>query len=225
MPIASYRVWLTVESRCFIGFARWGVRLSMEHAEGRPVASADHSPIVGRRGAVVATTLLATIGIWAIALWAWLDGGSLRALLSDPTTVGAPTPSVKATADRGAAAPLAAQPPPVTTTTGEKDSPPAPVQQLTPPDRKPTEPVIQVPATAEQPPASRLATAGSARPSVRTPVPDISPAVVRGSQPSPAPEVASDNSTAVFRGNQSPASDSGPAVVRGTRALAGPSSP
>jgi hypothetical protein len=225
MPIATYRVWLTFESRCSIGCASRGVRLSMEHVEGRPVATAGHSPIITRRSAVVAATLLAMIGIWAIALWAWLDGGSLRALLSDPTTVGAPTPSVSATADRGAAAPLAAQPPPVTTTTLERDSQPAPAQQFTPPDRKPTEQVIPVPSTAERPPAGRLATAGSTRPPVRAPVPDISPAVVRGSQPSPAPEVPSDNSTAVFRGNQSPASDSGPAVVRGTRAPAGHSSP
>jgi hypothetical protein len=197
--------------------------LNMERVEGGPAVAAGSSRITGRRSAAVAATLLATVGVWAIALWLWLDGGSLKEPVSD--LVGTRMPSVSATADR----PPAAQPPPVTTKTAERDAQ-APAQQLAPPDGNAADQVIQVPSTVEQRPASRISVNKGGHPAVRTTVPEISPAVVRGTQPSAAPEVASDSNMAVFRGKQAPeaaqsAPDSGPAVVRGTRAPAEPSSP
>ena len=212
-----------------IGFASWGVRLSIEHTEGGPAVAAGHSRIMGRRSAAVAATLLATVGVWAIALWSWLDGGSLKAPAPVSDLVGARTPSVSATADRGAAAPLALQPPPLSTTTADRDAQ-APAQQLSPPSGNAADQVIQGPSAVGQPPAGRTAADKGGHPPVRTAVREISPAVVRGTQSSGAPEAASDSNMAVFRGKQAPEvmqslPDSGPAVVRGTRAPAGPTSP
>ena len=196
--------------------------MNMERVEGGPAVAAGHSRITGRRSAAVAATLLVTVGVWAIALWLWLDGGSLKEPVS---VVGTRTPSVSATADR----PPAAQPPPVTTTTAERRAQ-VPAQQLAPPDGNAADQVIQVPSAVEQRPASRISVNKGGHPAVRTTVPEISPAVVRGTQPSAASEVTSDSNLAVFRGKQAPeaaqsAPDSGPAVVRGTRAPAEPSSP
>jgi hypothetical protein len=194
----------------------------MERIEGGPAVEAGRPRIIGRRSAVVAAILLATVGVWAIALWSWLDGGSLKARVSD--MVRAHTPSVSATADRSTQAPLVTEPLPVTTTMAGRDPQPSPVQQLAPPDNT-TDQVIKVPSVVEWSAARTVGAGRGTRPPARTTAPEISTAVVRGSQPSPAPGVLSDTGPAVVRGNQASASDSGPAVVRGIRVPAGPSSP
>jgi hypothetical protein len=196
--------------------------LSMERIEGGPAVEAGPSRIIGRRIAIGTAILLATVGVWAIALWSWLDGGALKARVSD--VVRAHTPSVSVAADRSTQAPLVPQSRPATATVAGRDPQAAPVQQLAPPDNV-ADRVIQVPSAVEWSAARTVGTGRGMRPPALTTASEITTAVVRGSQPAPAPGVLSDNGPAVVRGNQASASDSGPAVVRGTRAPAGPSSP
>ena len=211
-----------------IGFASWGVRLNSERIEGGP-ALAGQARSIGRRSGAVAA-LLATIAGCAIAFWAWLDGSSLRAPLSDPASVGARTPSAASTiAERPAQTPLTRQTPQVTATTEATDTQ-APPAHRSPPGGNAADQVIQMPSVAQAAPASSLATDKGGYPPIRTTVREISPAVVRGTQSSPVPEVASDSNTAVFRGKQAAetvqsAPNSGPSVVRGTQAPVGPSTP
>ena len=204
--------------------------MATDRVERRIADPAGYPRVTGRRSAAVAATLLATIGIWAIALWAWLDGSSLTTPVRDPAPVGAHKPVASAAADRPAQAPSTPQPLPVITTGTARDPEPTPAQQLGPPDSKPADQVIQVRSAEEWPPARSLATDRNIRPPARTTAPEIATSVVRGSQPTPPPEAAPDGNTAVVRGKQTAetaqgAPDGAPTVVRGTRAPAGPSAP
>src|SRR5206468_10668070 len=48
---------------------------------------------IGLRGAAVAATVLAMVGIWAVAFWGWLDAGSSTAPSAALTTAAAPVTS------------------------------------------------------------------------------------------------------------------------------------
>jgi hypothetical protein len=206
--------------------------------------AAGRQPIIDRRSAVVAATLSATIAIWAIALWAWLGGGSPGAALPDRAVVAAHTPSGGGAAERDAQQSAPPQPAPLTAMTAGRDAQAAPAEQYAPSGSRAARQAIEAPPSSPQklrlandraadetartppvpqsPPAASLAVGVASRPPVRTTL-EIDTAVVRGGQSS----AASDNGTAVVRGNQAPATpapDSGPAVVRGIRPPAGPSS-
>jgi hypothetical protein len=190
------------------------------------------------RKAALAATLAATIGIWAVAMWAWLGPGSSKAPISAPTTVGTRIPAVSDLPDRDSHALPTPQPevartvtatdrdpqavpalqpspvksPPVSSKTAEKDPPALPAPQSSPP----------VEAAAD----NRAHAFGR----TTLPLHDTGTSVVRGIQASLPSEVASDGNTAVVRGKQGPSAlpmppDSGPAVVRGTRATSGSSAP
>jgi hypothetical protein len=183
------------------------------------------------RNAALAATLVATVGIWAVAMWAWLGPGLSKAPVSAPTTVGTRMPVVNGLTDRDSHAPPASQPPPTrTATTTDRDAQAVPASQPPPvTSKRVDEDVPALPAPHSSPPGG---TAVDTRAQVfgRTTMPDIGTAVVRGIQASLPSEIAPDGNTAVVRGKQAPPasqtpSDSGPAVVRGTRATSGSSAP
>jgi hypothetical protein len=169
------------------------------------------------RNAAVAAILVATVGIWTVAMWAWLGPGSSKAPISAPTAVGTRIPEVSGLMDGVGHAPPTPQPPPArTATTTDWDA-----QAL--PGSKPLPVSIPaLPARQSSPPAG-MAADNRAQAFGRTTLPDTGTAVVRGIQTSLPSEVTSDGNPAVVRGKQAPSAaqtppDSGPAVVRGNRA-------
>jgi hypothetical protein len=179
------------------------------------------------RKAAVAATLVATVGIWAVAMWAWFGPGSSKAPISAPTTVGTRIPAVSGLTDRDSHAPPTPQPAAAgTATTTDRDAQALPALQPPPVSSKDV-PALPVPQSS---PPGGSAAKNRAQAFSRTILPDTGTAVVRGIQASLPSEVASDGNTAVVRGKQAPSAlptppDSGPAVVRGTRATSGSSAP
>ena len=176
------------------------------------------------RRPVVAAILIATAGIWAVALWAWLAPTSSPAPTSAPTAVAAHMPVVNGSTDRDDHAPSTPQPPPVrTATTTASDAQPLPGSKPLPVS------IPALPARQSSPPSEAQVDHHEPQASGRT-TPDISPAVVRGNQALSPLDLASVSSTAVVRGIQAPSApealpDTGPAVVRGGRAASAASTP
>ena len=176
------------------------------------------------RRPVVAAILIATAGIWAVALWAWLAPTSSPAPTSAPTAVGARMPVVNGSTDRDNHAPSTPQPPPVRAeTTADSDALPLPGSKPLPVSL-PALPARQSSPPSEAPMDREPQTSGRTTPA------DISPAVVRGNQALLPLDLASAGSTAVVRGVQAPSApqalpDTGPAVVRGGRAASASSTP
>jgi hypothetical protein len=183
------------------------------------------------RNAALAATLAATVGIWAVAMWAWLGPGSAKAPISAPTVVGTRMPVIDGLIDRDSHAPPAPQPPPArNATTTDRDTQVGPASQPTPASSKTADQDVAALAAPHSSPPGRPEEDNRPQASGRTPPPDISTAVVRGIQASLPSEIASDGNTAVVRGKQAPPApqtspNSSPAVVRGTRATSGSSAP
>ena len=177
------------------------------------------------RKPVVAAILIATAGIWAVALWAWLAPTSSPAPTSAPTAVAVHMPGVNGSTDRDDHAPSTPQPPPVrTATTTASDAQPLPGSKPLPIS------IPALPARQSSPPSEAPLDHHEPQASGRTTPTDISTAVVRGNQALLPLDLASVNSTAVVRGIQAPSApqalpDTGPAVVRGGRAASAASTP
>jgi len=126
------------------------------------------------RSAVVAAGAFVTVGIWAVAFWAWLDADSLTAALSALKTFGSQMASVGgAPADRGGPTPAAPQSAPMSDTAAtSRDQ-----ASVAPP------PVADSLAAEKAPQA----------PTPRPTLPDSATAVVRGNQPASPPVLAIDN--------------------------------
>ena len=179
------------------------------------------------RNAAVAATLAATVGIWAVAMWAWLGPGLSTAPTSVPTTAGTRVPAVNGLTDRDSHAQPAPQPPPEQTATTDRDAKPLLASQPPPASSKTAdEDVSALPPLQSSPPRGTAADDRTQALGRATP-PETGTAVVRGIQASLPSEVGSDGNTAVVRGKQAPSTppDSGPAVVRGGRATSGSSAP
>ena len=177
------------------------------------------------RKPAVAAILIATAGIWAVAMWAWLAPNSSPAPTSAPTAVGARMPVVNGSTDRDNHAPSTPQPPPVRAeTTADSDAQPLPGSKPLPVS------LPALPARQSSPPSEAPVDHHEPQASGQTTPTDISPAVVRGNQALLPLDLASAGSTAVVRGVQAPSApqalpDTGPAVVRGGRAASASSTP
>jgi hypothetical protein len=173
------------------------------------------------RNPVVAATLVALFGIWAVALWAWLKRGSSSAPISALTSVGTRIPSINNQTDRDTQAPPAPQPPVRTATTTDTDTPP-PASQPTPVTSKTANGHVSAHAAPQSPLVNATPAINRAPAPARPTLADIVPGVVRGNQAALTSEAASVGNTAVVRGTQAPAAlmppDGASAVVRGIRA-------
>jgi len=127
------------------------------------------------RSVVVAAGAFVTVGIWAVAFWAWLDADSLTASLSALKTFGSQMASA------GSAAP-------------GKGSPTPTAQQLAPMSDMAASSSDQATVAPSPPFASNVAAEKAPQaPTPRPTLPDSAAAVLRGNQPAPAPLLAIDN--------------------------------
>jgi adenylate cyclase len=166
------------------------------------------------RSAGIAASLFATAGIWAAALWAWLDADS--APIRASTTAG--SPFVSGTQEQSAlqSAPVSSlapdgvtqapppQPPPTSNTAADSSSPALPAGRDLP--------NIGVALGRDQQAPSALQT-----------MPKGVPAVIRGNQASSGPQPTPDSGMAVVKGNRKPSPlqimpDNGTVVIRGNKA-------
>jgi hypothetical protein len=176
------------------------------------------------RSAAVVVGVIATVGVWGVALWAWLATNSSTALIQAPATADA---HVASSADRAAPALSSGQSPLVSITAPETDfqtprAPQTPLSSGTVADR------------SIQPPSSRFAVSeiaeivvkGKGAPSELQTAPDNSTGPISAAQ-SPAILLTTPNGAAVVRGKQEVSAlqitpDSGPTVIRGTQAPSAP---
>ena len=200
---------------------------------------------IGLRGAAIAAGVLATIGVWAVALSSWL-GTNSKTPASPPAIVGSQTPSASGAGAKDMSTGL----PQATVATKTEDvTPLGSASQPLPPNNAASDTVGE--ATPEtQPPlaADRQRTGATPTPATRPGASEIGALVVKGRQAPPAPrataataegtaadgdaqepQAAPDGVTAVFRGNQGEAapqtmSGGGTTVVRGNQAPIRPQS-
>lgn len=188
----------------------------------------------GLRGAAVAAGVIATVGIWSVALWAWLGTNSSKGPASPPMVVGSQVLPTTSSDDKDtrAPAPSASKTADASTAGSQLASTSSPAT-----DRASRDTFAAPPPLAIDPAADRSLPTPAARPSL----PDIGPVVVRGRQglrapaataesgsaavsDAQAPQAAPDIVTAVFRGSQGQPEttpDTGTAVVRGNQGGSG----
>ena len=167
-------------------------RLAAQNPQGRPMRF---------QSAAIAVGVFGTLGVWGVALLAWLATNSSTTLIHAPVTAGSDVPSVGITADGTPLAPSSRQSPLMNSTAADTDTqaPPALQKRL-----------------ASGTMADRSIQAGSSRLALS----EIGAVVVRGKQAPSALQTTPDNGTETFRGIQAPSvlltsPDSGVTVVRG----------
>jgi class 3 adenylate cyclase/tetratricopeptide (TPR) repeat protein len=163
------------------------------------------------RSAVLAAGALVTVGIWAVAFWAWLDADSLTASLSALKTFGSQMASaVGAAAGKDSPAPAARQSAPISDMAAE--SRPAPVAPQSAPmsDRAPSSSDQAI--VALSPPSANSAAVEKApqAPTLRPTLPDSATAAVSGNQPASPAVLATDNPTKVLESHPAPEPQSPP---------------
>ena len=127
------------------------------------------------RSVVVAAGAFVTVGIWAVAFWAWLDADSLTASLSALKTFGSQMATVGGTA-------------------AGKGSPTPAAPQLAPMSDSAASSSDQVSVAASPSFASSVAAEQALQtPTPRPTLPDSATVVLRGNQPAPPPVLATDN--------------------------------
>jgi class 3 adenylate cyclase len=209
--------------------------IDVDSVASRPhVAPQSHGGLARRRSrlraAAVAATISATVGVWAVAFWSWVDTGSLTAPIPPLMTAAAPLSSVSSTADGGSHALSTPSPPPVSSTTANTEAAARPEAQPSS-GGKIGDKGTQVSLAPQPSPAVGAAVVkGSPAPSGVQITPDSGATVVRGRQIPSALQITPDNGTAVVRGNQAPSPpqmtpDSGTAVVRGNQTPSPPQMP
>jgi adenylate cyclase len=143
------------------------------------------------RSAVVAAGAFVTVGIWAVAFWAWLDADSLTASLSALKTFRSQMASADgAAAGKGSPVPAAPQSAPMSGTAASNS------------DQAPVAP----PPSASSVAAEKVPQAPTPRPTL----PDSATAVVRGNQPASPPALATDNPPKVLESPPAPETQSPP---------------
>jgi class 3 adenylate cyclase len=98
----------------------FGPRLAAQNTQRRPMRL---------RTAAVAAGVVATVGVWGIALWAWLATHSSTARIHAPAAAGSHVPSVGATADGAAPAGSPRQSPVMSSTATATDTRAPPASQ------------------------------------------------------------------------------------------------
>ena len=145
-------------------------------------------------GAVVAAGAIVTIGIWAVAVSAWLDAGSLTASLAALKTFGGQMASVGRTAaGKGNPAPAAPQSTPMSDMAAQS-SPAAAAPQSAAISDTTASGSDQAPVVVPLPFASSVAEDKAPQaPTPRATLPDSATAVLRGNQPASPPLLTIDN--------------------------------
>jgi class 3 adenylate cyclase len=197
----------------------FGPRLAAQNTQRRPTRL---------RTAAVAVGAAATVGVWSIALWAWLATHSSTTLVHEPVAAGSHVPSVRITADGAAPAESPRQSPVVSSTAADTDTQAPPASQTPLASGTVADGGMQAPSASHPSIASNAAADSRIQaPSSRPAPSEIGAVVVRGKQAPPASETADDNGTAALRGTQAPSVvqttvNSGAAVVRGNQAPSAP---
>src|SRR6516164_5288483 len=146
------------------------------------------------RNAVVAAGAFITVGIWAVAFWAWLDADSLTASLSALKTFGSQMATVGGTAARkGSPTPAAPQLAPMSDMAAES-SPARAAPQSAPMNDTAAGSSDQASVAPSPPFASSVAAEKAPQaPTPRPTLPDSATVVLRSNQPASPPVLATDN--------------------------------
>ena len=161
--------------------------------------------------AVVAAGAFVTVGIWAVAFWAWLDADSLTASLSALKTFGSQMASAGGTvAGKGSLAPAAPQLAPMSYMAAES-SPARAAPQSAPMGDTAASSSDQA-SVAPSPPFARSIAAEKApqAPAPRPTLPDSATAVARSNQPASPPVLATDNPPKALESRPAPEPQSPP---------------
>jgi class 3 adenylate cyclase len=182
-----------------------------------------------RKAALVAS-VAGTVGVWAVALWAWL--GANLSPVPIPTLATAErqdsrTQPVSRVPDRSADEPSVPSPPLASSMAAGTDTQ-APLGKQ-PSLASNTD--SSIPQSSPQPTLLEMGVAvvvGKQAPSAVQTMPDNGPVVVKGNQAPSARQITPDSSTPVVKGNHAPSSlqaaaNAGTDVLRGTRSPSGPS--
>jgi class 3 adenylate cyclase len=166
--------------RCYALTGDATTRRSLVYGQMREVSATGRKSVAS---AALAACAFFTVGIWAVALWAWLDAESLTAALAALKSFGSQMASVRSTATgKGSPALATRQSAPISDVAAE--SSPAP-------------------ATRESAPMSDTTASNGEEASVALPLPSASSVAAEKKPQAPIPRpTLSDNATAVLRGNQ-----------------------
>jgi class 3 adenylate cyclase len=188
------------------------------------------SPNWRMRKAALAASVAGTVGVWAIALWAWL--GANLSPVPIPTLATAErqdsrTQSVSSVPNRSGDEPSVPSPPLASSMAADSDTQ-APLgkqpslasttdSSIRPSSPQPT--LLEIGAAAVR---------GKQAPAPVQTTPDSGPVVIKGNQAPSARQITPDSSTLVVKGYHAPSSlhaaaNAGTDVLRGTRAPSGPS--
>jgi class 3 adenylate cyclase len=198
----------------------------------RPAVQNPQGRRMSLQNAALAVSGVAAVGVWGVALWAWLATHSSTAPTPAPPTVGSHAPSVGVAADGAALARPLPQSPPISSTAAETATQASPASENSLASNAAVDGGFQAPSS--RPALSEIGAVvvrGKQAPSELQTTPDDSAnsgaAVVRGKLEASAQPVIPDSGTAVVRGNQAPstlqtAPNAGTDVVRGARVASGP---
>jgi tetratricopeptide (TPR) repeat protein len=145
-------------------------------------------------GPVIAAGAFVTVGIWAVAFWAWLDADSLTASLAALKTFGSQITSLGSTAaGKGSPTPDVPQSAPVRDMAAESSPGPAAGQSAPMSDTAGSN--SDQASVAAPPPVASIVPAEKAPrgPTPRPTLPDSATAVLRGNEPASPPLLAIDN--------------------------------
>jgi adenylate cyclase len=160
---------------------------------------------------VVAAGAFVTVGIWAVAFWAWLDADSLTASLSALKTFGSQMASAGgAAAGKDSPASAARQSVPISDMAAESSPAPAAPQSAPMSDRAANSSDQAI--VALSPPFANSAAAENApqAPTPRPTLPDSATVVVRGDQPASSAVLATDNPPNALESHSVPGPQSPP---------------
>ena len=193
--------------RCYVLTGDATTWRSHVHSQMRQVSASGRMRL---RNAVVAAGAFVTVGIWAVAFWAWLDTDSLTAALSALKTFGSQMASVGgAPAGKGSPAPAAPQSAPMSDMAAQSSPAPDTPQSTPMNDTAATgsaQSFIAPPPLASSEAAEKAPQAPTPRPTL----PDSATAVVRGNQPGSPPVLAIDNPPKPPEAQPSPEPESPP---------------
>ena len=160
---------------------------------------------------VVAAGAFVTVGIWAVAFWAWLDADSLTASLSALKTFGSQMASAGGTvAGKGSLAPAAPQLAPMSDMAAES-SPARAAPQSAPMGDTAASGSDQASVAPSPPFASSVAAEKAPQaPTPRPTLPDSATAVARSNQPASPPVLATDNPPKALESRLAPEPQSPP---------------
>jgi class 3 adenylate cyclase len=175
------------------------------YADMRQVSATGHMRL-GRP--VVAAGAFVTVGIVAVAFWAWLDAGSLTASLATLRSFGSQMGSVSSTGTgKGSPAPAARQPAPISDMAAE--SSPAPASQQSAPISDMAAETSPASAVGQSAPVSDTTASGSDQASLAAPLPSASSVGAEKAPQAPTPRpMLPDSATTVLRGKQPASSPS-----------------